>query len=130
MNSAYLGSKFKVRGDWLFWWDPPSGCEWGYNVWKGSKNIVEPRTLGVVGVDGAPSYGVMLASVWILWVEWAWLDYMCLHHEFYDSKSFLWHFQLWYTGICVCSRPCYVFLCVCEYDMLVMYVVWRYVFAQ
>jgi hypothetical protein len=45
-------------------------------------------------------------------MEWAWLDYLCLHHEFYDNKYFLWHFQLWYTGICVCSRPCYVFVCI------------------
>jgi hypothetical protein len=62
-------------------------------------------------------------------VEWAWLDYMCLHHEFYDNRFFLWHFQLWYRGICVCSRPCYVFVCVCEYGMSAMYVVWQYVFA-
>jgi hypothetical protein len=45
--------------------------------------------LGVVGVTGAPSYGVMLALAWILLVEWAWLNYMCLHHKFYDSRSFL-----------------------------------------
>jgi hypothetical protein len=31
--------------------------------------------------------------------------------------------ELWYTGICVCSHPCYVFVCVCEYGMLMMYVV-------
>jgi hypothetical protein len=31
--------------------------------------------------------------------------------------------ELWYTGICVCSRPCYVFMCVCEYGMLAMYVI-------
>ncbi len=58
---------------------------------KGSKNVilrVEPRALGVVGVSGALSYGVPLASAWILRVEWAWLDYMCLHHEFYDIRSF------------------------------------------
>ncbi len=59
---------------------------------EGSKNIVlrvEPKVLGVIGVSGAPSYGVLLASTWILRVERAWLDYMCLHHEFYDSRSFL-----------------------------------------
>jgi hypothetical protein len=98
-------------------------------AWKRTqKNVilwVEPRALGIVGVNGVPSYGVLLASAWILRVEWAWLDYMCLHHKFYDSRSFL-----WYTGICVCSSPCYVFLCVCEYDMSTMYVVWWYVFAQ
>jgi hypothetical protein len=95
-------------------------------VRKGSKNYVlwvEPRALGVVGVSGASSYGVLLTSTWILWVEWAWLDYMCLHHKFYDNRSFLWHFQLWYTCICVCSRPCYVFMCayvnmVCQRCML------------
>jgi sugar diacid utilization regulator len=35
-------------------------------VREGSKNVVlrvEPRVLGVVGVSGAPSYGVPLASV-------------------------------------------------------------------
>jgi hypothetical protein len=60
-------------------------------VREGSKNVVfqvEPRALGVVGVSGAPSYGVSLASAWIFRVEWAWLDYMCLHHELYDSRSF------------------------------------------
>jgi len=31
--------------------------------------------------------------------------------------------KLWYTSICVCSRLCYVFLCVCEYGMSTMYVV-------
>jgi hypothetical protein len=58
---------------------------------EGSKNVVlrvELRTLGVVGVSGASNYGVSLASAWILRVEWAWLDCMCLHHEFYDSRSF------------------------------------------
>ncbi len=58
---------------------------------EGSKNVVlrvEPRVLGVIGVSGAPSYGVPLISAWILRVEWAWLDYMCLYHEFYDSRSF------------------------------------------
>ncbi len=58
---------------------------------EGSKNIVlqvEPRTLGVVGISGASNYGVSLASAWILRMEWAWLDYMCLHHEFYDNISF------------------------------------------
>jgi hypothetical protein len=102
-------------------------------VREGSKNVVlwvEPKALGVVRVSGASSYGVSLASAWILLVEWAWLDYMCLHHKFYDSKSFLWHFQLWYTGICVCSHPCYVFMCVCEYGMSAMYVVWQYIFAR
>jgi len=101
-------------------------------VKEGSRNIVlwvEPRKLGVVGISGAPSYGVLLASAWILWVEWAWLDYMCLHHEFYDNIFFSWHFQLWYTGIYVCSCPCYVFVCVCEYGMSAMYVIWWYVFA-
>jgi hypothetical protein len=44
--------------------------------------------LGVVGVSGASSYGVPLALAWILQVEWAWLDCMCLHHEFYDNISF------------------------------------------
>ncbi len=32
---------------------------------EGSKNVVlrvEPRVLGVIGVSGAPSYGVSLAS--------------------------------------------------------------------
>jgi hypothetical protein len=32
---------------------------------EGSKNVVlrvEPKTLGIVGVNGAPSYGVLLAS--------------------------------------------------------------------
>jgi hypothetical protein len=36
---------------------------------KGSKNVVfrvEPRMLGVVGISGAPSYDVSLASAWIL----------------------------------------------------------------
>ncbi len=59
---------------------------------EGSKNIVlrvEPRALGVVGVSGVLSYGVPLASAWILQVEWVWLDYMCLHRDFYDSRSFL-----------------------------------------
>ncbi len=59
---------------------------------EGSKYIVflvEPRSLGVVGVSGALSYGVPLILAWILRMEWAWLDYMCLHHEFYDSISFL-----------------------------------------
>jgi len=42
--------------------------------------------LGVVGVSGAPSYGIPLTSTWILQVEWAWLDYMCLHHKFYDNR--------------------------------------------
>jgi hypothetical protein len=58
---------------------------------EGSKNVIlriEPRALGVVGVSGAPSYGVPLALAWIFQVEWAWLDCMCLHHEFYDSRSF------------------------------------------
>ncbi len=34
-----------------------------------SKNVVlriEPRALGVVGMSGALSYGVLLASTWIL----------------------------------------------------------------
>jgi len=31
--------------------------------------------------------------------------------------------ELWYTNICVCFRPCYVFVCVCEYGMSTMYVV-------
>jgi hypothetical protein len=44
--------------------------------------------LGIVGVNGAPSYGVPLASVWIFRMEWAWFDWMCLHHEFYDSRFF------------------------------------------
>jgi hypothetical protein len=58
---------------------------------KGSKNVVlrvEPRMLGVIGISGAPSYGVSLASASILQVEWAWLDCMCLHHKFYDSRYF------------------------------------------
>ncbi len=58
---------------------------------EGSKNVVlrvEPRALGVIGVSGALNYGVLLASAWILQMEWAWLDYMCLHHEFYDSRFF------------------------------------------
>ncbi len=36
---------------------------------EGSKNIVlcvEPRTLGVVRISAASSYGVSLASAWIL----------------------------------------------------------------
>ncbi len=40
-------------------------CEWGYKVREGSKNVVlwvEPRALGVVGVSGALTYGVSLAS--------------------------------------------------------------------
>jgi hypothetical protein len=56
---------------------------------EGSNNVVlrvEPRVLGIVGVSGAPSYGVMLALTWILQVEWAWLD--CFN-EFYDSRFFL-----------------------------------------
>jgi hypothetical protein len=60
-------------------------------VREGSKNVVlriELRALGVVGVNEALSYGVPLTSAWIFQVEWAWLDYMCLHHEFNDSKSF------------------------------------------
>jgi hypothetical protein len=84
-------------------------------VWEGSKNVVlwvEPRALGVVGVSGASSYGVLLAPVWILWVEWAWLNYMCLHHKFYDNRSFLWHFQLWYT-IFVYALVHVMCLCVC-----------------
>jgi len=44
--------------------------------------------LRVVGVNGALSYGVLLALAWILRMEWAWLDYMCLHHEFYDNRFF------------------------------------------
>jgi hypothetical protein len=58
---------------------------------EGSKNVVlrvEPRALKVVGVNGAPNYGVPLASAWILRMKWFWLDCMCLHHEFYDSRSF------------------------------------------
>jgi hypothetical protein len=58
---------------------------------EGSKNVflrVEPKTLGVVGVSGAPSYGVPLASALILQMELAWLNCMCLHHKFYDSRSF------------------------------------------
>ncbi len=58
---------------------------------EGSKNVVlqvEPRALGVVGVSGASSYGVPLASAWILRKEWAWVDNMCLHHEFCDNISF------------------------------------------
>jgi hypothetical protein len=38
-------------------------------VREGSKNVilqVELIVLGVVGVSGAPSYGVLLASAWIL----------------------------------------------------------------
>jgi hypothetical protein len=38
-------------------------------VRKVSKNVVlrvEPRALGVVGVSGAPNYGVPLESAWIL----------------------------------------------------------------
>jgi hypothetical protein len=61
-------------------------------VREGSKNVVfrvEPRALGVVGVNGVPSYGVPLASAWIFQVERVWLECMCLHHEFYDSRSFL-----------------------------------------
>jgi hypothetical protein len=44
--------------------------------------------LGVIKVRRVLSYGVQLASAWILLVEWAWLDYVCLHHEFYDNRSF------------------------------------------
>jgi hypothetical protein len=65
-------------------------------VRKGYKNVVlrvKLRTLEVVGVSGTPSYGVPLTSAWILRVEWAWLDCMCLHHEFNDSISFSWHFH-------------------------------------
>jgi hypothetical protein len=60
-------------------------------VRKGSKNVVlqvEPRALGIVGVSASPSHSVPLASAWILRVEWAWFYFMCLHHEFYDSRSF------------------------------------------
>jgi hypothetical protein len=60
-------------------------------VREGSKNVVlqvEPRTLGIVEVSGTLSYGVPLASTWIPQVEWAWFNYMCLHHKFYDSRSF------------------------------------------
>jgi hypothetical protein len=60
-------------------------------VREGSRNVVlqvEPRMLGIIGVSGTPSYGVPLGSTWILQVEWAWLDFMCLNHEFYDSRSF------------------------------------------
>jgi hypothetical protein len=59
---------------------------------EGSNNIVlrvERITFGVVKVSGVPNYGVLLVSAWILRVEWAWLDYVCLHHEFYGSRSFL-----------------------------------------
>jgi hypothetical protein len=38
-------------------------------VREGSKNVVlrvEPRVLEVIGVSGAPNYGVLLASTWIL----------------------------------------------------------------
>jgi hypothetical protein len=38
-------------------------------VREGSKNVVlrvELRALGIVGVSGASSYGVSLASAWIL----------------------------------------------------------------
>jgi hypothetical protein len=38
----------------------------GYSVKEGSKNVVlrvEPRALGVVGVSGAPNYGVQLATL-------------------------------------------------------------------
>ncbi len=41
----------------------------GYKVREGSKNVVlrvEPRVLEVIGVSGAPNYGVLLASTWIL----------------------------------------------------------------
>jgi nitrate/nitrite transporter NarK len=58
---------------------------------EGSKNVVlrvEPRALGVVGISGALSYGVPLAWTWILQVEWAWLDCMCLYHEFYENRFF------------------------------------------
>jgi len=51
-------SRFRVRGEWFFWWDPPSYCEWGYSLKEGSKNIVllvERRALGVVGVSGVPN---------------------------------------------------------------------------
>jgi len=61
----------------------------GYSVKESSKNVilwVELRVLGVVGVGGASSYGVLLPSACILWVEWAWLDYMCLYYKFYDNK--------------------------------------------
>ncbi len=51
---------------------------------------MEPRALGIIRISGAPNYGVPLASTWILQVEWAWLDYMCLHHKFYDNRSFSW----------------------------------------
>jgi hypothetical protein len=60
-------------------------------VKEGSKNVVlriEPKVLGVVRVNGISNYGVPLASAWILQVEWVWLDCMCLHHEFYDSRFF------------------------------------------
>jgi hypothetical protein len=58
---------------------------------EGSNNIVfriELRVLGIIRISGALSYGVLLTSTWILRVEWAWLDYMCLHHEFYDNRFF------------------------------------------
>jgi hypothetical protein len=44
--------------------------------------------LGIIGVSGVSNYGVPLISAWILQVEWAWFDCMCLHHEFYDSRTF------------------------------------------
>jgi hypothetical protein len=69
----------------------PHVMMWGYKVKEGSKNVVfqvEPRALGVVGVSGTPSYYVLLVSAWILRMEWAWLDCMCLHHKFYVRVSF------------------------------------------
>ncbi len=46
-----------------------------------------------------------------------------LSHGEYASATVMPAKKLWYTSICVCSRPCYVFLCVCEYGMSAMYVV-------
>jgi hypothetical protein len=40
------------------------------------------------------------------------------------------HTVVVHIGICVCFGKCYVFMCVCEYGMSAMYVVWRYVFAR
>jgi hypothetical protein len=89
VNSAYLGFPgLGLEENGSFGRTHPCVVSEGYSMRKDSKNVVELKVLGVVGISGASSYGVPLASAWILRVEWAWLDYMCLHQEFYDSRSF------------------------------------------
>jgi hypothetical protein len=78
--------------------------------------------LGVVGVNGALSYGVSLASAWILQVEWAWLDCMCYITSFMiiDISSDIFSCGTWVFVYSLVHVMC---LCVCEYGMSAMYVV-------